>query len=64
VKDRERTPVRHLDLNGLGEIKLIELLTREIVPYPDNVIRGIGDDAAVLKAEGEDWAFIYHRHAY
>lgn len=47
--------MRHLDLNGLGEIKLIELLTREIVPYPDNVIRGIGDDAAVLKAEGEDW---------
>ena len=52
---RERTPVRHLDLNALGETKLIELLTREIVLYPDNVIRGIGDDAAVLKAEGEDW---------
>jgi len=48
-------PVRHLDLSTLGEIKLIELLTREIVLYPDNVIRGIGDDAAVLKNEGEDW---------
>lgn len=47
--------MRHLDLSTLGETKLIELLTREIVLYPENVIRGIGDDAAVLKAEGEDW---------
>ncbi len=47
--------MKHLDLSTLGEIKLIELLTREIVLYSDNVIRGVGDDAAVLKGEGEDW---------
>ncbi len=39
----------------LGEFGLIELLTKDLVFSPAGVIRGVGDDTAVLKTGGDMW---------
>ncbi len=36
-------------LSELGEFKLIEKLTKELTSKNKNVLKGIGDDAAVIK---------------
>lgn len=37
------------DVNTLGEFGLIEKMTSDILPHLDSTVKGIGDDAAVLK---------------
>jgi len=42
-------------LSDTGEFGLIELLTKGLVYDPATVIRGVGDDAAVLRVDGGKW---------
>ncbi|MEW5899696.1 MAG: thiamine-phosphate kinase, partial [Bacillota bacterium] len=44
-----------LDLSSLGEFGLIELLSRNFATDRPGVVKGIGDDAAVLQVSGENW---------
>ncbi|MEW6273731.1 MAG: thiamine-phosphate kinase [Bacillota bacterium] len=44
-----------LDLSSLGEFGLIELLSRSFATDRPGVVKGIGDDAAVLQVSGENW---------
>ncbi len=48
TKKQKRTP-----LSVLGEFRLIDHLTRGIVPGQASTLKGIGDDAAVLKYNGD-----------
>ncbi len=43
-KDQEFTPI-----SKLGEFGLIDLITKEVKRYNNTIIKGVGDDAAVLK---------------
>jgi len=43
-----------MDLSQLGEFGLIELLTRDL-PRESGVIKGVGDDTAVLAVSGDNW---------
>lgn len=45
-------------LSELGETGLIELLTRDLAADMAGVIRGVGDDAAVLRVSGSDWLLL------
>ncbi|MBC7325612.1 MAG: thiamine-phosphate kinase, partial [Moorella sp. (in: Bacteria)] len=42
-----------MDLKTIGEFGLIDRLKNEAIVIPDNVVMGIGDDAAVLKGAGD-----------
>jgi thiamine-monophosphate kinase len=44
-----------LKLSSLGEFGLIELLSRDLLTPRPGVIKGIGDDAAVLQVSGNEW---------
>lgn len=44
-----------MDLSTLGEFGLIELLSRGLPVTRTDVVKGIGDDAAVLRVGGENW---------
>jgi thiamine-monophosphate kinase len=44
-----------LKLGELGEFALIDRLSRDLVHRPEGVVRGIGDDAAVLDFDGPRW---------
>lgn len=41
------------DVNTLGEFGLIDHLTKDVFPNNSSTQRGIGDDAAVVKADGD-----------
>ena len=38
-----------MEIKELGEFKLIERLTKDIKPTNPSTIKGVGDDAAVLR---------------
>ncbi len=44
-----------MELSTLGEFNLINLMTRDIVTNPAEVVKGVGDDAAVLKVSPNKW---------
>ncbi len=44
---------KHTDVNTLGEFGLIERLTSDVGTHHDTTVKGIGDDAAVLKYGSE-----------
>lgn len=44
-----------MKLSALGEFNLINLMTRDIVINPAEVVKGVGDDAAVLKVSPDKW---------
>ncbi|MCL6634422.1 MAG: thiamine-phosphate kinase [Peptococcaceae bacterium] len=44
-----------MKLSELGEFGLIDLLNRDLICNPAGVIKGVGDDAAVLKSAGGAW---------
>ena len=44
-----------MNLSTLGEFGLIELLSRGLPATRPDVVKGIGDDAAVLRVSGENW---------
>lgn len=44
-----------MDLSALGESGLIELLSRGLPATGPEVVKGIGDDAAVLQVSGDNW---------
>lgn len=45
----------NMKLSELGEFGLIDILTRDMIHEPDGVIKGVGDDTAVLKVGGGAW---------
>lgn len=44
-----------MKLNEIGEFGLIDLLTRDMKPYSEGIIKGVGDDTAVLQVGGGNW---------
>ncbi len=44
-----------MKLSGLGEFGLIEFLTGDLIFNPGQVIKGVGDDTAVLEVDGGKW---------
>lgn len=42
-------------MSELGEFGLIELLSKDLINNPAGVIRGVGDDTAVLAVSGKMW---------
>lgn len=44
-----------MELSALGEFNLINLITRDLVTNPAEVVKGVGDDAAVLKVSPDKW---------
>lgn len=44
-----------MKLSELGEFGLIDLLTRDLIHGPEGVVKGVGDDTAVLKAGRGVW---------
>ncbi|RJQ30148.1 MAG: thiamine-phosphate kinase [Peptococcaceae bacterium] len=44
-----------MKISDTGEFGLIELLTKGLVYDPATVIRGVGDDTAVLRTDGGKW---------
>ncbi len=44
-----------MNFNQLGEFGLIDILTRDTIYKPEEVIKGVGDDTAVLKVDGNKW---------
>ncbi|MGB9803153.1 MAG: thiamine-phosphate kinase [Desulfofundulus sp.] len=44
-----------MKLGDLGEFGLINRLSRDLINRPGEVVRGIGDDAAILNLEGPWW---------
>lgn len=49
------TEKEKMKLSELGEFGLIELLTRDMIHNPDGLIKGVGDDTAVLKVGKGVW---------
>lgn len=47
-----------MELSGVGEFGLIELLSRRVPPGRTDVVKGIGDDAAVVRVSGENWLLL------
>ena len=47
-----------MDLSALGEFGLIELLSRRLPVTRPEVIKGIGDDAAVIRVNGDSWLLL------
>lgn len=41
-----------MKLSVLGEFGLIDRLNRDLINHPEGVVRGVGDDAAVLRVDG------------
>jgi thiamine-monophosphate kinase len=54
-QEEERSRIDFLELSEVGEFGLIEMLSRRVPPGRPDVVKGIGDDAAVLRASGETW---------
>ena len=44
-----------MELLALGEFNLINLITRDLATNPSEVVKGVGDDAAVLKVSPNKW---------
>jgi hypothetical protein len=53
---------RRTELTTLGEFGLIKHLTEHVEIHNDSSIKGIGDDAAVIKYNGEKHTLDFYGH--